>query len=216
MNDVQPDKQVKAGKPQDGLAARLLEQLCVVATAFGYFSRLAIPRRIGYSDSRLAASGRYFPIVGLVVGLVGALVFGVTSHWLPLGVAVLLSMAATLLTTGALHEDGLADCCDAFGGGHQRDDVLRIMKDSRIGAFGAIGLIVALSLKWQAMLAIAIVAPWRAALIMVAAHAASRAGAIVYMTTLTYARADGKAAVKAVTRPRIRAWVLSCSRNGPG
>src|SRR5260370_33133901 len=60
-------------------------------------------------------------------------------------------MAATLAATGAFHEDGLADCCDAFGGGYSRDDVLRIMRDPRIGAFGAIALVVTLALKWQAL-----------------------------------------------------------------
>jgi len=108
----------------------------------------------------------------------------------PPGVAVLLSMAATLLVTGAFHEDGLADCCDAFGGAYTREDVLRIMHDSRIGAFGAIALVVALALKWQTLTALP---PLRAAGLMIAAHAASRTCAISYLATLDYVRAEGKA-----------------------
>lgn len=198
------------------LHARLREQLCVVLTAFGYFSRLPISQRVAFSESRLAASGRYFPVVGWVVGLIGALVFLAAARWWPVGIAILLSMAATLLATGALHEDGLADCCDAFGGGHQRDDVLRIMKDSRIGAFGAIGLIVALALKWQALSTIAAASPWLAASTMVGAHAASRAGAIVYMTTLDYARPDGKAAPFARHRQSWGTVVIALALGLPG
>ena len=92
--------------------------------------------------------------------------------------------------TGAFHEDGLADCFDAFGGAYTRDDVLRIMHDSRIGAFGAIALVVALALKWQTLAALP---PMRAAWLMIAAHAASRTFAISYLLTLDYVRAEGKA-----------------------
>ncbi|KKB64495.1 hypothetical protein WM40_05205 [Robbsia andropogonis] len=156
--------------------------------AFGYFTRFPVPHGVAFTDARLARSARYFPVVGAVVGALGALTFGIGSHVLPLSVAVLLSIIATLLATGALHEDGLADCCDAFGGGYQRTDVLRILKDSRIGAFGAIGLIVTLTLKWQTLQGLAaygygFVAAW-----MIVAHAASRAGAIVFTATLDYAR----------------------------
>jgi adenosylcobinamide-GDP ribazoletransferase len=99
-------------------------------------------------------------------------------------------MATTLLVTGGFHEDGLADCCDAFGGAYTREDVLRIMHDSRIGAFGAIALAMALALKWQTLAALP---PLRAAGLMIAAHAASRTCAISYLATLDYVRAEGKA-----------------------
>ena len=102
----------------------------------------------------------------------------------------MLSMAATLFVTGAFHEDGLADCIDAFGGAYSREDVLRIMQDSRIGAFGAIALMISLALKWQTLVGLP---PLRAAWLMVAAHAASRACAISYLVTLDYVRAEGKA-----------------------
>lgn len=109
------------------------------------------------------------------------------------GQAVDLAHAARyfpLVATGALHEDGLADSCDAFGGGYTREDVLRIMRDSRIGTFGAAALVVALALKWQALAAMP---PARAAWTMIAAHAASRTLAASLLLTLDYARAEGKA-----------------------
>jgi adenosylcobinamide-GDP ribazoletransferase len=167
-----------------------LTELRYFFTALGYFTRVPVPRWVGYEPHYLNAAARYFPLVGLLVGALAALVYLGALRAFPPGVAVLLSMAATLLVTGAFHEDGLADCCDAFGGAYTREDVLRIMQDSRIGAFGAIALVIALALKWQTLAALP---PYRAAGLMIAAHAASRTGAISYLATLDYVRAEGKA-----------------------
>jgi adenosylcobinamide-GDP ribazoletransferase len=167
-----------------------LTELRYFFTALGYFTRVPVPRWVGYEPHYLNAAARYFPLVGLLVGALAALVYLGALRVFPPGVAVLLSMAATLLLTGAFHEDGLADCCDAFGGAYTREDVLRIMQDSRIGAFGAIALVIALALKWQTLAALP---PYRAAGLMIAAHAASRTGAISYLATLDYVRAEGKA-----------------------
>jgi len=159
-------------------------------TALGYFTRIPVPGWVGYDARDLSASARYLPLVGALVGGAGALTYLAALRVFPVGVAVLLSMAVTLAITGAFHEDGLADSVDAFGGGYTREDVLRIMRDSRIGAFGAIALVMALALKWQALAALP---PSRAAWLMVAAHAASRVAAVSYLATLDYVRPEGKA-----------------------
>ncbi|TCK44485.1 cobalamin-5'-phosphate synthase [Paraburkholderia sp. BL8N3] len=169
---------------------RPADELRYFLTALGYFTRVPVPRWVGFEPHYLSAAARYFPLVGLMVGGIGALVYLAALHVFPAGVAVLLSMAATLVVTGAFHEDGLADCADAFGGAYTRDDALRIMRDSRIGAFGAIALIIALALKWQTLAALP---PMRAVALMIAAHAASRTFAISYLLTLDYVRAEGKA-----------------------
>ncbi|KND58279.1 Cobalamin synthase [Candidatus Paraburkholderia schumanniana] len=169
---------------------RPLDELRYFFTALGYFTRVPVPRWVGFEREYLNAAARYFPLVGAMVGGVAALAYLAALRVFPAGVAVLLSMAATLVLTGAFHEDGLADCVDAFGGAYTREDALRIMHDSRIGAFGAIALIVALAHKWQTLAALP---PQRVAWIMVAAHAASRAFAISYLVTLDYVRAEGKA-----------------------
>jgi adenosylcobinamide-GDP ribazoletransferase len=166
------------------------DELRYFFTALGYFTRVPVPRWVGFEPHYLQSSARYFPLVGLLVGGLAALVLLAALHGLPPGVAVLLSMAATLLATGAFHEDGLADCADAFGGGYTRDDVLRIMHDSRIGAFGAIALVIVLALKWQTL---ALLPPARAAALLVGAHAASRTLAISLLLTLEYVRPEGKA-----------------------
>ncbi|QGZ60868.1 adenosylcobinamide-GDP ribazoletransferase [Paraburkholderia acidisoli] len=183
-----------------------LAELRYFFTALGYFTRVPVPRWVGFDPAWLNAAARYFPLVGALIGALAALVYVAALHVFPAGVAVLLSMAVTLLATGAFHEDGLADCCDAFGGAYQREDVLRIMHDSRIGAFGAIALVVALALKWQTLAALP---PARAALLMIAGHAASRAAAISYLVTLDYVRAEGKAKPVA-QRMSVGAWLCAC------
>ncbi|MDR6495501.1 adenosylcobinamide-GDP ribazoletransferase [Paraburkholderia terricola] len=182
-----------------------LAELRYFFTALGYFTRVPVPRWVGYEPHYLHAAARYFPLVGLLVGGSSALVYLAALRVFPAGVAVLLSMAASLLVTGAFHEDGLADCVDAFGGAYTRENVLRIMHDSRIGAFGAIALVIALALKWQTLAALA---PMRAAGLMIGAHAASRAFAISYLATLDYVRAEGKA--KPVAQ-RLSAPALLCA-----
>lgn len=158
--------------------------------ALGYFTRVPIPSTLGFDPRDLAGAARYFPLIGAFVGAAGAIVYVIALHVFPPAVAVLLSMAATLLLTGALHEDGLADCCDGLGGGATREDALRIMRDPRLGAFGAIGLVMGLALKWQTLSALpAATAAWT----MVGAHAASRALAASYLSTHDYAREEGKA-----------------------
>lgn len=168
----------------------MTQELRYFLTALGYFTRVPVPRWVGYEAHYLQAASRYFPLIGAMIGVFGAAIYLAALHVFPAGVAVLLSMAGTLLLTGALHEDGLADCSDAFGGAYTPEDTLRIMRDSNIGVFGAIALIVMLALKWQTL---ALIPPIRCAWMIVAAHAASRTFAISYLCTLDYVRADGKA-----------------------
>jgi len=175
--------------------------------ALGYFTRVPIARATVFDPRDLAGAAQYFPLIGAFVGIAGALVYLIALRVFPPAVAVLLSMAATLLLTGALHEDGLADCCDGLGGGATREDALRIMRDPRLGAFGAIGLMMALVLKWQTLAALP---PATAAWTMVGAHAASRALAVSYLATHDYAREDGKA--KRVAQPMSpRSLAVACA-----
>lgn len=180
-------------------------------SALGYFTRLPIPRWVGYAPAQLNAAARYFPLVGALVGAIGAGVYTVASLGLPLRIAILLGMTATLLLTGGFHEDGLADCCDAFGGGMTRERTLEIMHDSRIGTFGALGLGMALLLKWESLTQLQAhlrLLPFAAA--WVAAHAASRCMAISYLCTLDYVRAEGKAKPVAQRMPLRSMAAAAC------
>lgn len=150
--------------------------------ALQFFTRVpvtgALAAWVGYSPQMLRASAAHFPGVGWLVGLWGAGVFGLLLLGLPgsMGAlaAALLSTAATAWMTGAFHEDGLADTADGLGGSAERARALEIMKDSRIGSYGAIALLLALGTK-VALLAMLAQQGWQAVLAaLVAAHVLSR------------------------------------------
>jgi adenosylcobinamide-GDP ribazoletransferase len=120
----------------------------IFLTAVMYFTRIRVPASIGHSPEYLQKAPKYFPLMGWIVGAICSLVYLIFSTYISGDVGILASMIAGLLTTGAFHEDGFADTCDGFGGGWTKEKILLIMKDSRIGAFGAIGLLVILSSKF--------------------------------------------------------------------
>ena len=157
-------------------------------TAVIFFTRIPV-RLNNFDEADLNKSTRFFPLIGILVGIVGALVFWLSDILLPLEIAVLLSMVATVLLTGAFHEDGLADAIDGLGGGWTKEQVLTIMVDSRIGSYGAIGLILALLTKYQALsYQVATLIPAS----IVAGHALSRLCAVLVMFTQNYVKTEGK------------------------
>jgi adenosylcobinamide-GDP ribazoletransferase len=165
--------------------------------ALRFFTRLPVPAWVGHSAEQLNHAARYFPAVGLIVGAIGAAVtLAALAVWPP-AIAVLLGMVATLLATGAFHEDGLADTIDGMGGGWTREQVLTIMKDSRIGSYGAIGIGLALLTKFAALAelvqpgASGAVSPAPTFVAMlIAGHAVSRFASTTLIYALDYARDD--------------------------
>ncbi|MDP4148495.1 MAG: adenosylcobinamide-GDP ribazoletransferase [Bacteroidota bacterium] len=124
------------------------EQWKIWLTTVMYFTRIRVPSSIDHSPTYLQKAPRYLPAVGWLVGGISVLSFLAFSCWLSAETAILASMIAGMLVTGAFHEDGFADVCDGFGGGWTKDKILLIMKDSRIGAYGAIGLMCMLGAKF--------------------------------------------------------------------
>ncbi|MYA60887.1 MAG: adenosylcobinamide-GDP ribazoletransferase [Chloroflexi bacterium] len=159
------------------------------ALAVHFLTRIPTPFDIGYSPERLRDANRYYPLVGGVIGSVAALAFFLSDLALPTLIAVLIATAATALLTGAFHEDGLADTFDGISGGYDRARSLEIMHDSRIGTFGALALILVISLKVASLTAIADSATVVIALI--AAHILSRTSTVIVKATSTYARENG-------------------------
>jgi len=162
--------------------------------SLGYFTRLPVPAWVGWSATELNRAARYFPFVGLLVGAFGAATLWAGRACLPDGAAVAISMLATLILTGAFHEDGLADSADGFGGGWEKAQILTIMKDSRIGSYGAITLGVALLLKFallEAMGAAALLA-------LPVVHAASRVPPLLIMSFMRYVRETDDSRAKPV------------------
>ncbi len=125
----------------------LIHEVRLFFIALQFFTRVPVPAWVGYHPDWLQACQRYFPLVGALVGCAGALMLALTANWWPPLVAVILSMAFTVWLTGGFHEDGWADTCDALGGSVSRERALEIMKDSRIGSYGSLGLILLLGLK---------------------------------------------------------------------
>jgi adenosylcobinamide-GDP ribazoletransferase len=156
--------------------------------ALMFFTRLPV-RIADFHESDLHHATRYFPLVGIIVGLLSVAAFGVTILFWPLELAVLSSMGVTIWVTGAFHEDGLADAADGLGGGWDKGRVLAIMQDSRLGSFGAIALFMALLAKFEAL--VHIEAPLLPA-ILVAGHALSRFAAVLVIFTQSYVRTEGK------------------------
>jgi adenosylcobinamide-GDP ribazoletransferase len=167
-----------------------VHQLRLFFTALQFFTRLPIPGWVGFDAAWLNQASRYFPLVGVVVAAIAAGVYTLAAWVFPAPVAVLLSTAAGIYATGAFHEDGFADMCDGFGGGMTAERVLEIMKDSRIGAYGAIGIICLLATKCATL---SMLPPLAAIAALLVAHPLSRLMATSLIWRLDYARAEGKA-----------------------
>jgi adenosylcobinamide-GDP ribazoletransferase len=134
-----------------------------------------------------------YPVVGAVIGIAGGAVYaGANRVGVPSALCALLAITATALLTGALHEDGLADTADGFFGGATREKKLEIMRDSRIGTFGALALILATAIRATALVAIS--RPLAVFGAMVLAGTAGRAAIVMLLRLLTPARNDGMAA----------------------
>lgn len=167
-----------------------MQQLRLFFIALQFFTRLPIPRWVGFQPAWLHQSSRYFPLVGVVVAAIAAGVYWLAAFFFPAPVAAVLSTAASIYITGAFHEDGFADTCDGFGGGFSPERVLEIMKDSRVGAYGAIGIVCMLGAKCTAL---AMLPPVSAIAALFLAHPLSRLAATSLIWRMAYARAEGKA-----------------------
>lgn len=192
----------------------MIHELRLFFIALQFLTRLPAPRWVGFEPEWLNQSARHFPVVGLLVGAVAALVLVLGELVFPPAVAVGLSMAATLMLTGAFHEDGWADTCDALGGGASigRERALMIMKDSRIGTYGAAGLVLMLGLKAATLTALPLALAIPALLF---AHTASRAAAVSLIRWLPYAgdieHAKAKPLAQCISHAGLAvalAWVL--------
>jgi adenosylcobinamide-GDP ribazoletransferase len=158
--------------------------------AISLCTRLPIGPSTTIGEGEVARASWALPVAGLVVGLFAASIYwiAVRLHVPPLPAAAL-AITATVMLTGALHEDGLADTADGFGGGKTCERKLEIMRDSRIGTYGASALMLSLVLRWSALAEIA--EPRLVAVALIAAHVSARAVLPVVMSFVPAARADG-------------------------
>jgi adenosylcobinamide-GDP ribazoletransferase len=171
-------------------------QLELLVCALQFLTRLPGPRLARFEADWITRSTRYFPLVGQGVGALSACVLLAAGRVWPGWIAALLAVAASVLVTGALHEDGLADAADGLGGGRGAAQRLAIMKDSGIGTYGALALGLSVAVRVACLAALP---PLAGALSLVAAHGAARAAAVVVMRALPYA--GDPALAKVATAP---------------
>jgi len=158
----------------------------VFLLAVQFLTRL--PVRVDFSPDRLEATPRWYPGVGVLIGAMVAGVWWASSLLFPPLVAAVVCTAASVLITGAFHEDGFADACDGLGGGQTRERVLEIMRDSRLGTYGTLGLGLMLGGKIAVLAALP---PAVVPMVLVAGHAASRASAVWVIASSSYLRDHG-------------------------
>lgn len=177
------------------------DELRVFFTAIMFYTRIPCPAWVDHNDDYISKSTRYFPLIGWMVGIVagGGYLLG---EWLvsPL-FGIVLSFAGSVLLTGAFHEDGFADVCDGFGGGWTKEKILAIMKDSRVGAYGVIGLVLLYLIKTSLLLKLVEAKDGLTMLMVFAgAHALSRFIASTFVFTHNYVREGDGSKSKPVAR----------------
>ena len=188
--------------------------LSAFVAAMQTLTRVPVTSVAAPTAQALAWSAVFYPLVGLLLGAAGVVVYLLALSFFPSTLAALLVIAVWILLTGALHEDGIADTFDAFGSQHSRDDILRVMKDSRIGVYGALALAISLLLRWQTLAALPsgeIVAA------LVASQVFPRAGIVTlaFLAGPATGGTGGAFAAALRTRHVVFAWLLAAALLAP-
>jgi adenosylcobinamide-GDP ribazoletransferase len=170
------------------MRGRLVQEWRLFWTAATLLTRVPAPCSVGFEESWLAGSVAYFPLVGMIVGLLAAAVYSAAALIWPASVSALVAVAAAAWLTGGLHEDGWADLFDAIAASREPERMLAVMKDSRIGAAGALALVLLVAGKLAALTALPAA---NVAATLVAAHALSRWSSLPLLWRLPYARPAG-------------------------
>jgi adenosylcobinamide-GDP ribazoletransferase len=189
----------------------MAEWLRLFLTAIQFLTRLPVPKWIQASEETLGKATKFFPLVGVMVGASGALTFWLLLHLLPQSAAVLCAIIFTSFITNGFHEDGLADTFDGFGAGWTREQALEIMRDSRLGTYGAMALIFLILGKYSFLSTLAPGHVWRW---MIVAHTASRWTVLPLCAWLPYARADGQGKLVAKQIGKVEIFIASVTLFG--
>ena len=179
------------------------KELNLFLTALMFFTRIPSPKKIEYSTELLNKSQKYFTLIGWIIGGISALVFWISCFVFPISIGIILSMIASIYVTGAFHEDGFTDTCDAFGGGWTKEQKLTIMKDSRIGAFGTIGICLLLLLKFFTLFEIAHVSKLLMIICLINAHTTSRFMSSLLIYTHEYVQDLDKSKSKPIATSKL-------------
>jgi adenosylcobinamide-GDP ribazoletransferase len=176
------------------------EEIRIFFTALMFYTRIPCPPNIDHSEEYINKSTRYFPLIGWIVGGSLALCIWGLHFIFPPAVCVVLALMVSILLTGAFHEDGFADVCDGFGGGWTKEKILEIMKDSRVGTYAVIGVILLFALKIFTLIELMQIEVWLCMKSVVLAHVISRWSATTVIFTHQYSRADASSKIKPIAK----------------
>ena len=166
-----------------------------------FYSRVPCPAWVDHSEDYLNKATRFFPLIGWIVAGFSILFYTVFWYLKEPHLAIIFSMIASIWITGAFHEDGFADVCDGFGGGWTKEKILTIMKDSRIGAYGMIGMLLIMAVKFLLLYRFQMLSGNELVLMvatLLSGHSLSRFTAATFIFTHDYAREDASSKVKPV------------------
>jgi len=167
------------------------QQATLFFTALQFYTRIPAPKWVVYQPENLSLATKYLPVVGWIVGLISGLTWIAGSYLTDISIGILFSITASILTTGAFHEDGFADVCDGFGGGWTKEKIMEIMKDSRVGTYGSVGLILILATKFYLLQYLSVLFDkdfFTLIIILISAHAISRFMPVLVIYTQSYSR----------------------------
>ncbi|MEM6262470.1 MAG: adenosylcobinamide-GDP ribazoletransferase [Bacteroidota bacterium] len=192
-------------------------EIRIFFTALMFYTRIPCPSWVDHSEEYINKATRYFPLIGWIVGGGAALTIYACSFMFPAPICVVLSLVASVLLTGAFHEDGFADVCDGFGGGWSKTQILSIMKDSRVGTYAVAGLVLLFALKIFTLVALVQLDLWFCLKALVLAHVLSRWSAATIIYTHDYSREDGTSKIKPIAKKLTASnlligsiWVIPC------
>lgn len=181
------------------LKSQLKYQWTLWLVALSFFTRIKVASFDNFEQRWLNQASRYYGLVGLLIGGLSAIIFVSIAQVLPLSIAIILAMIASIIITGGFHEDGLADTWDGFGGGWSIEKKLAIMKDSRLGTYGSLALIVTLLLKFQLLVEIANIDSLLLVIALLVAHCLSRVMAVSIIFDQPYVRDTDSSKIKPMT-----------------
>lgn len=173
------------------------KQWQLLLTAIMFYTRIHVPVSIPYTPEMLSKATRYLPLIGWITGSFMIALLYILGTIAPPMISILLSIIMGVWVTGAFHEDGFADMCDGFGGGWTKEKILHIMKDSRIGTYGMLGLLLIMTLKFLALRELSLPLVM---ITIIAAQPLSRFMAITVVYTHRYVRENDDSKAKPIAQ----------------
>lgn len=175
----------------------LKHEFQILLTAFMFYTRINLGKHVNYKPEYAKACTKYLPFIGWIIGGFSGGVYILSSVFVSELTALILALVSSILLTGGFHEDGLADTCDGFGGGWTKERILEIMKDSTIGTYGALGLILCIGLKMSLLYELfSLVTTLPLILLAITGHTLSRFMAITFLVTHNYSGSAKKSKSK--------------------